>query len=313
MLSLPDFKEKQLLFIQAAQAADNKLCIKNDNLCFVQDGGVANQISCQKVSAVFIIGDFSITTVFIRNCAKYGVALFLLRDNLDCYAELPAVAAGNYLLRMKQYRIANELDLAKWVVKNKVLNQLRLLYPSVKEKEDFRLDIEKKIMNSGTDKELLGIEGNSTKAFFAVYFADVGWRRRAPRSKEDVINLLLDIGYTMLFNYITALLALYGFDPYKGFYHKLFFERKSLSCDIMESFRCLIERQLLKSYHLKQINMADFEFYKGKYQLSYDKQKKYLAIFSGAIMERKEEIFCFVRDFYYFLINETGELPVFKI
>lgn len=313
MLSLPDFKEKQLLFIQAAEAADNKLCIKNDNLCFVQDGGVVNQISCQKVAAVFIIGDFSITTVFIRSCAKYGVALFLLRDNFDCYAELPAVAAGNYLLRMKQYRITNEFDFAKWIVKNKVSNQLDLLYPSAKDKKAAWAAIEQKIVNSATEKELLGVEGSSTKMFFAAYFAEAGWRRRAPRSKEDVINLLLDIGYTMLFNYITALLALYGFDSYKGFYHKLFFERKSLSCDIMEPFRCVIERQLLKSYHLKQVDETDFEFYKGKYNLSYDKQKKYLAIFSGAIMERKEEVFCFVRDFYYYLINETGELPVFKI
>ena len=136
-----------------------------------------------------------------------------------------------------------------------------------------------------------------------------------PRTKVDEINILLDIGYTFLFNFIVALLLLYGFDTYKGVYHTLFFQRKSLSCDIMEPFRSIIDRQISKSFNLKQIDFADFKKTKdGSYFLSYDKQNKYLRFFSEAIMEQKEEIFVFVREYYYFIMKDGGvDFPVFKI
>ena len=88
-----------------------------------------------------------------------------------------------------------------------------------------------------------------------------------PGVKPDATNLLLDMGYTFLFNFIDALLLLFGFDSYKGCYHKLFFQRKSLSCDVVEPFRCIIEKQILKSYHLKQINKDDFFIEQWKYAL----------------------------------------------
>ena len=56
------------------------------------------------------------------------------------------------------------------------------------------------------------------------------------------------------FNCMDSLLRLYGFDTYKGFYHKLFFQRKSLACDVMEPFRCVIDKQILKAFNLGQID-----------------------------------------------------------
>lgn len=71
-----------------------------------------------------------------------------------------------------------------------------------------------------------------------------------PRTRADIPNLLMDIGYTFIYNFVEANLNLYGFDIYKGFYHQLFFERKSLVCDLVEPFRCLIDKQIRKMYNL---------------------------------------------------------------
>jgi len=134
-----------------------------------------------------------------------------------------------------------------------------------------------------------------------------------PRTKVDITNLLMDIGYTFLFNYFEAMLALYGFDVYKGFYHKLFFKRKSLACDLMEPFRCLIDKQIVKAYNLKQINEQDFKLEKGRYILPWDKQKKYANLFFNGISDYKEEIFNYVRQFYYCLMNDEKNFPKFLI
>lgn len=318
MLSMSDFKEKQILFIQSDDfSSENKIQINNDNISFSKDGKVVNRLSCSKILCVFVIGDLSLTTVLIRNSLKAGISLFLLKKNFEVYASMGSAAEGNYLLREKQYGCKDELSMAKKIVENKISNQIALLKSKKSDDldglENFKKDAMEKIKNANDDKELLGIEGNSSKYFFGLFFEDVGWYKRMPRTKIDHYNILLDIGYTFLFNYIDSLLRIYGFDVYKGFYHKLFFQRKSLTCDIVEPFRCIIDRQLLKSFNLKQINEKDFKYSNGKYYLGYDKSQKYAKIFFDAILSNKEEIFIYVKDYYRHIMAEENDFPTFEI
>jgi len=319
MLSLPDFKEKQLLFVIAGEKTNNKLKINNDNIALLKDENIFNQLSLHKVFAVFIIGEASITTALIRKCREAGVSLFLLKNNFEAYGKIIAEAEGNYLLRQRQYGLSetDELKLAKNLIKNKLLNQLALLKQSnlmisekIQEKEK---NVRQKIEAVTFGKELLGLEGSFTKEYFAAYFKEMNWRRRLPRTKVDIINLLMDIGYTFLFNFFEAMLALYGFDGYKGVYHKLFFQRKSLACDLMEPFRCLIDKQIIKAFHLKQINEKDFKMERGRYFLPFEKQQKYAKLFLDGIMDYKEEIFNYVCGFYRCLMNDDKEPPYFEV
>lgn len=312
MLSLPDFKEKQLLFIRGAEIKD-KIKFTNENICFLKDGKIENQVSCHKVFILFIIGECSLTTALIKKCHKYGVSIFLLNDNLATYSRIISLAEGNYLLRMRQYNLANELNMAKNLVLNKIQNQIFLLEKTKENNKLSYLDgVKNKITSAKTEKELLGIEGSAGKFFFENYFSEIGWYKRMPRVKADIVNYLMDLGYTILFNFIDSMLGIYGFDAYKGFYHKLFFQRKSLACDLVEPFRSIIDKQILKSYHLNQVNEKDFKFIGGRYSASYENQRKYLKIFSENIMDHKEEIFCYVRNFYYFIMNNS-EFPYFEI
>lgn len=315
MLSLPDFKEKQILFIEARYGVENVLQFQNDNILFRKDEKNINRISCFKVFAIFIIGNFTMTSSLVKKCKQYGISLFLLSDNFQAYAEINSGLESNFILRDKQYKFERELEIAKKLVKNKISNQLFLLKERNKS-IDFQEQLgkmEDKMENIKDEKELLGLEGNYSKDFFGEYFMTMQWIRRMPRTKFDVNNVLLDIGYTFLFNFTDALLRLYGFDTYKGFYHKLFFQRKSLACDVMEPFRCLIDRQLLKANNLRQINKQDFRYENGKYVLGFDEQRKYVKIFLEAIMENKEDLFSYVRNFYRFFVVEGIDFPEFKL
>lgn len=315
MLSLPDFREKQILFVSAKDAEIEKIKILNDNICLSKNGKIENRISCHKIFALFILGDCSLTSVLVRKCAEYGVSIFLLKESFLNYARILSQAEGNYLLREKQYALGEdqELEAAKKLVENKVSNQLCLLRRADKKEAVILLEgIKSRTKDARTGKDLLGLEGSAGKFFFQGYFKNLGWKRRLPRAKIDIPNYLMDIGYTMMFNFTEAMIGIYGFDSYKGIYHKLFFQRKSLACDLMEPFRCLIDKQIVKSYNLGQIKTEEFKMHKGVLSLGFDDQRKYVGIFADAIMDCKEDIFCYVRDYYYWIMNGST-FPEFKL
>jgi CRISP-associated protein Cas1 len=313
MLTLPDFKQKQVLFINSKDYKISKIKFINDNICLSENDKIVNRVSCHNIFAVFVVGDCSFTSVFIKKCKNYGVSIFLLNSNFRPYAKITAKAEGNYLLRKKQYANKNDLEISRRIVLIKINNQIALLKSIKKDIVASELEAYKKsVFLAKTNNDLLGMEGSASKVFFKNYFEKIGWQKRMPRSGTDIQNLLLDIGYTILFNFIDALLGSYGFDEYKGFYHKLFFQRKSLVCDVIEPFRCIIDKQLLKSYNLGQINEKDFRFSKGRWIILRKNRNKYLKIFLLSIMENKEKIFIFTRDFYYCVMNNS-EFPEFNI
>lgn len=312
MLSLPDFKEKQILFIRAERSVYNNIRFLNDNIVFSKDGKIINRASCHRVFAVFVIGDITVTSGLMKDGVRHGVSLFFLKDNLETYATINATVEGHVVLRSRQYHSSEQRDfeMAKTLTQNKIANQCFLLEERkmstglLKEKEKFL-----NAVDGATDSaSLRGIEGSASRAFFQEYYESLKWHRRAPRTKEDISNVLLDIGYTMLFHCVDSLLRLHGFDTYKGFYHTLFFQRRSLSCDVMEPMRCVIDRALLKMHNLKQIHPKDFSIVDGHYLLPWTNSKKYSEVFLQAIMDQKEEMYHYIHDYYRYVLSE-GESP----
>lgn len=295
---------KQIIFIESKDAT--KLKFSNSNIVLLNDATnkVVLQHSCYKIFLIFVLGEFTITSVLVKNLKKYNIPIIFLGYNLRSYLTIAPENKGNYLLRRKQYLNTNDLDLAKHIIINKIENQIFLM-KSLRYKTDGEKD---KIFSSSelllkvdcvsNSQELLGIEGNVSKIFYEVYFKNLNFNGRKPRCKQDIFNLLLDVGYYYLFNFIDANLELYGFDTYYGVYHKLFFQRKSLVCDIIEPFRCIIDKQIKKSYNLKQINNDDFCFKNGQYYIKQDFNKKYAEIFIKAILSEKEKIFLYIQAYY---------------
>lgn len=320
MLQLPDFIQKQIVIIDSRNGTTiNDLKFKNENIVLYQGGKIINQVSIHKIFVIFIVGEMTITSVLIKKLKQCGISTFLLNNNFEEYAAICTQAEGNYLLRHNQYHFADDLNFAKNLVKNKCYNQSVLLKEQSPEsfKDASRLQYYKKLtikINQATSMDqLLGIEGSVSKSYFSKYFHDIGWYKRMPRSKVDIVNVLLDIGYNMLFNFIDSLLRLHGFDVYKGIYHQLFFQRKSLSCDIMEPFRILIDRALIKAFHLGQLDEKDFKLSKSQYFLKIDQSRKYIKIFLDTLMDSKGDIFVYVKEFYFCILNQKQTYPFFKL
>ncbi|NDK07887.1 type V CRISPR-associated endonuclease Cas1 [Candidatus Gracilibacteria bacterium] len=319
MLQFPDFDEKQILFIETFDTKN--INFENDNLVIKEQNVIKTKVSLHKIFAIFLIGETTITSVLIRKFMDFGITVVLMKKNLLPYLVIGNETEGNFILRKKQYEKTEEemLEIAKEIVLLKTRNQLNLLKNIRDKSEVLKKEIEKtkeiiaKIPRTTNYESLLGYEGNVSKIYFSSYFREIGWYRRAPRTKCDVKNLLLDIGYTYLFHFIEALLRLYGFDNYYGVYHRTWYQRKSLALDLMEPFRVIIDRALLKAYNLKQVNENDFHLENGQYVLDWKLSKKYTSIFLKEIMGNKDEMFYFIKDYYKFFMKGREHFPEYEI
>ena len=319
MLQFPDFEEKQILFIESFETKN--ISFENENLVIKEDGNIKNKVSLYKIFTIFLIGETTLTSVVIRKFQDFWITLVLLKQNFLPYLVIGNETEGNFILRKKQYEKTEEemLSIAKEIILLKTKNQLSLLKNFREKSSDLKKEILKtkdiieKISWAENYESLLGYEWNVSKIFFGSYFEGIWWYKRAPRTKLDIPNLLLDIGYTYLFHFTEALLRLYGFDNYYGVYHRTWYQRKSLALDIMEPFRCIIDKALLKAYNLWQINKKDFEFKNGQYVLDWRNSKKYTRIFLQAIMENKKEMFYFVKEYYKYFMKGRNEFPKYEI
>lgn len=311
MITAPDFSKKQVAFISTASLGECDFSFRNENIVVAGSDGTKEKIPLQLLAAVFLHGEATLTTKLIANCSKHGVSLFLLDRSLRTYASFCPYAEGNYLLRERQYALSEveNLGIAKMIVSNKIRNQIALLRSvgiediAGRKPVDRKREWNEKISEADDMASLRGIEGTASKIFFREYFGTIGWYRRVPRGKVDENNILLDMGYSYLFHFTDSLLRLFGFDTYKGAYHQLFFQRKSLACDMMEPFRCVVDRALLKIHTLGRFDAKDFFVKNGNYGLKYAESARYSKIFLEEILKQKMSVYEFVRGFYYRVLN----------
>lgn len=314
MLTRPEIESKQLLTVVVEPGKNSRLRVRNKNIVYEKESKIVNQCSLSRILHLMIIGDISITTNLIRELNEHGVSICLLRPNLRPYAHFGFEHDANFVLRQQQYNINQDLSLqiARQLVADKIHNQTILLR---------RIDANDRVLYpyfqsaqvASDTKELLGIEGSASKIFFSTYYERFGWVRRSPRTKEDPLNFLLDIGYTILFNFIDAVCRHFGLDTYKGIYHTQFFARKSLVCDLMEPFRCLIDNRTRTALTLKTFTADMFQYGNHGIYASWKDASKITQVYAQEVMDYRQQIFVHVRNFYRHIMCQDNELPTFRL
>lgn len=317
MISESDIKYRTVLFI--TPSTKRSLSVTNGELLLTEENGdVMTKISFRKILAVFIAGKCTITSPLLEAFTRHAIPLCLMKQSLRPVLWHASMAEGNYLLRQRQYNVdKNDVSIAKVLVHNKIENQIRLMerIPSCGRNLEKMVSYLKRLQESIQYEELMAIEAHTAQIFFKDWFRPLGWDSRQPRIKSDPVNVALDIGYTVLFNFIEANLRFFGFDLYKGIYHRLFFQRKSLVCDLMEPFRCIIDKETLEAFKDKRFRKTHFAKKDNQYKLKEDKSFLYWKEYAEAIVGRKTEVFHYIRNYYRAFMKEipAKDYPKFLI
>lgn len=297
-----------------------KISFKNDNLVITDaEGHIKHQSTCYRLFILFICGDFCLTSGILERAKKFGFSIVFATPGLRITSMIPSKAEGNVLLRKKQYEY-DSTKIGARIISNKIHNQCTLLkqrrQKTQQEKEtiaklkNYENDV---LKDDLTTQEIMGIEGICAKLYFGTLFAKHNWKAREPRCKPDMTNTLMDIGYSILFSFIDALLEMYGFDVYKGVLHTQFFHRKSLVCDLEEPFRVIIDEAIIKALNLGQVSEKDFWKNQGQFILPWKNSKKYVFLILSALMDYRNEIFIYIQSYYRSFVRgkDINDFPFF--
>src|SRR6266702_1783129 len=302
MLTPSDIHHRKLLLIMPKEKLDVALQLQMGTLLYKVDDKNIDKLPLHSLLAIFFYGKCTISSELLKEFASHAVSIFFLNTNFELHTSFIAETKANYLLRQKQYYLTEdqELTLARQLIQYKIKNQYNTLTYFKKE-----LFSEPDISLMNDAQSILGIEGSTSSLYFSRLFDSMNWHKRLPQAKPDEINILMDIGYTMLFNLTDAMLSLFGFDTYKGFYHKLFLARKSLARDLMEPARPIIDAAIVTMYRHNIFQLKDFEVKNKSYQFAggWKTRQKYASYFVRTLSQYKEELFLYIRQYYFSMDN----------
>lgn len=251
------------------------------------------------IEDIYCFSFLGCSPALMGKCMEYGININFFNPNGKFLARVQSKTKGNIFLRKAQFEKFAEppVILAQNTVAAKLSNTRYLIKRSMRDNPQLDSDGELsrciKCLEDGIDHVyeledrdvIMGVEGVCAKEYFHIFDRlilhqkdDFKMLARTKRPPLDPVNAALSFLYTMLTSMYTSALESVGLDSCYGFYHALRSGRSSLSCDLVEEARCIIERLVLTEINLKKLNIGDFEKQEGgAVYLNDDGRKKVLS------------------------------------
>jgi len=179
------------------------------------------------------------------------------------YKEMPDIAGLQSVFAKDKDFI---LSFAKEIISAKIHNSYVLLKRNGIDSQELK-ELEKKALDAQSIDSLRGYEGTAARIYFSEFAHLVmpfEFKGRVYHPPDCPVNVMLSLGYTLLYNRISSMLKNRGFNTRLGFYHKGRGAHNALASDLMEALRHIVERIVLSLIHLKEITKDDFTLTKKK-------------------------------------------------
>ncbi len=260
---------------------------KKGNRFVVTSKEKSEEYSADKVEQVMVLKGAAVSTDAIELAMEKGIDIVCLNRIGRPYARMyPCKLGGTTLTRRNQLMVYSShkgTTFAKSFVRAKMKNMGYFLKTLGKSRDNKSLkeagnDILKfsgriKGLYGNIDKirdELLGIEGESSKIYFAtlsqILSPEVYSGLRSRRPPGDIFNALLGYGYGILYSEVEKGCIISGLDPYLGFLHTDRYGKPSMVLDLIEEFRQpIVDRAMITLAVRNQISEKDVIRERGVY------------------------------------------------
>lgn len=290
---------------------DAYLRLESDTVCVMVGDDKRLQVPLHHLGSFVLFGHTAVSPALLARCADDGRSVVWMDLSGRFQARLEGPVSGNVLLRLAQYRAAEDsawaLTQAKAVVAGKLRNSRQLLMRAARETdEDARRQVlvqaarliaghVRRLPEAPDVDSVRGLEGDSAHVYFGALrqvfkpsvqadFPFDGRNRRPPR---DRVNALLSFLYALVLNDCRSALEAVGLDPQLGFLHAARPGRQSLALDLLEEFRApLADRLALTLINRAQLQPKHFDERAGGAVLLGDDGRKTVI---AAYQARKQE------------------------
>lgn len=256
------------------------LSLDGENLVCLLEDNEKLRMPFDNVESIVCFNYLGCSPALMGKCVEKLIPISFLSPHGRFLARICGGTRGNVHLRVAQIECFQKhaLLLSQNTMAAKLANSIKLINRSRHDNPELREDEEVqavlKALKDGitalyeaeNNEEIMGIEGNCAHRYFSIFgklFVNLKnserFNMRTKRPPLDPVNAVMSFLYTIYTNEFTSSLETVGIDSYIGYCHALRSGRSSLSCDMVEEVRCIIERLTLTLFNLNILSDKDFE------------------------------------------------------
>ena len=239
------------------------------------------EIPAEKVDAVIITANALISTQAVRLCIEKQIQMVISSWSGKPIARLWSSTQGKSTqLRRNQYLNQDTVigfDISVMILEKKLREQKTFLLYLKNNRKSHPVKLEhaastinnaiKKIKNFTYSKNykatFLGLEGASAANYFQAISSILPkkWltEKRSQHPAHDPFNAVLNYLYGMAYADVEKIIILSGLDPNAGFFHQDSYGKPTLSYDIIEIVRPVVDRLTVTSFTKKMVHDDWFE------------------------------------------------------
>lgn len=272
---------------------------KVDERIVVRKGDqVLQDIPAIKLDQIVILGNAQLTTQLVKFLLDKHIDVAYLSSWGKYRGRLQPAFAKDALLRQAQYAKAAHpqtcLAIAKSIVMGKMANAMTFCQRQRQQNGAVqaaltRMESLRHQVPQAKDLDTIrGYEGSASSTYYEAFRqflkGDFSFSGRVHHPPPDPINILLSLGYTLLYNHLYTAINLVGFDPYQGFFHQTRHGHATLASDLMEEWRTIIvDSVVLSLVNRQEITPKDFTQKKQRVMLSRAGLQKFLQRYDARV------------------------------
>jgi len=272
---------------------DGRVVIRKENR-------LLEDLPARDIERIIIFGNVNITTPAMKFFLSQGIDVCLLSSHGRYKGRLQGEFCKDVETRKMQYMKAADqnirLVMSKAITTGKLKNMVKFLKRQKMQTPEVKQAI--KTAQSGLERleyatnqdTVRGYEGSSASAYYrglsSLLKKEFRFQNRSHYPPQDKTNVLLSLGYTLLYNTVYSEINIVGLDPYQGFLHASRHGHATLASDMMEEFRSIIvDSVVLRIINKKKITNKDFTRQGGKIKLGNDGLKRILTDYENRLRD----------------------------
>ena len=248
---------------------------KDNSLEIVYKDNTKKSIPIERVDDIYVMTEFDFNTSLLNFLGKYGISVHFFNYYgfyTGTYYPKEQLVSGKLLVKqVESYTNKKKrLEVAKAFIEAAAYNIYRnLVYYNNRGKDlsVYMQEIEylrKQISQCKNVQELMGIEGNIRKSYYAswntIINQDIEFEKRVKNPPDNAINSLISYVNTIIYTRVLSEIYKTQLNPTISYLHEPSERRFSLCLDVSEIFKpILADRLIFSMLNKKQITEKDFE------------------------------------------------------